>query len=149
VNGLRWLHEGPQEPSSWALVDGLVVLDPRLEDVRRLAASPVLDRLNSLDLGPDSWTGHSEVGDEGARALASSPYLGRLRSLELGDTAIGPAGIGALAGSPAMRHLTSLKLIGFDCTTGNWIGDEGVRDSRVESRDPPQPPLASEQWDHR
>jgi uncharacterized protein (TIGR02996 family) len=127
VKGLRWLDEGPQEAESWALVDGLEVLDLRLNDVTRLAASPILDRLNLLHLGPDSWTGNAEIGDEGARALASSPYLRRIRSLELSDTAIESAGIAALVAAPELRHLTSLSLMGFDCTTGNCIGDVGAR----------------------
>jgi uncharacterized protein (TIGR02996 family) len=130
VKGLEWLKLGavPRDTATWAWVDGLVVLDlMRAEDVKRLAASPVLKGMTSLDFGPDSWTGNSEFGDAGARALASSPHLARLRSLELGDTNLGPEGFRALVHAPSLRHLTSLKLTGFDCTTSNHIGDEGAR----------------------
>jgi len=130
VKGLRWLEleEVPRDIATWAWVDGLVILDLSCaEDVERLAASPVLRGMTSLDFGPDSWTGNSEFGDTGARALASSPHLTRLRSLELGDTDLGPEGFRALVQAPPLRHLTSLKLTGFDCTTSNHIGDEGAR----------------------
>lgn len=127
VTGTLWLDALPAESPAWDLVDGLQVLDPSVEDVIRLAASPVLGWLNALALGPDSWTGNAEIGDDGARALAASPHLGRLRSLELSDTAIGPTGVRALAATPGLGRLTSLQLLGFDCTTGNHIGDEGAR----------------------
>jgi uncharacterized protein (TIGR02996 family) len=130
VKGLQWLEMGtvPRDTATWAWVDGLVILDLSCaEDVERLAASPVLRGITSLDFGPDSWTGNSEFGDAGARALASSPHLARLRSLELGDTNLGPEGFRALVQALPLRHLTSLKLTGFDCTTSNHIGDDGAR----------------------
>jgi uncharacterized protein (TIGR02996 family) len=130
VKGLQWLEleAVPRGTATWAWVDGLVILDLGCAgDVERLAASPVLRGMTSLEFGPDSWGGNSEFGDAGARALASSPHLTRLRSLELGDTDIGPEGFRALVQAPPLRHLTSLKLTGFDCTTSNHIGDAGAR----------------------
>ena len=123
VEGLQWLEEVPDDPAAWAWVDGLVVLSCPAEEVQRLAASPVLGRLNALDLGAYGWG----IGDAGARALASSPYLTRLTTLVLTDTGIGPAGARALAESPYLSQLTSLELLGFDYTTSNHIGDEGMR----------------------
>ncbi|MFO0952657.1 MAG: TIGR02996 domain-containing protein [Isosphaeraceae bacterium] len=129
VTGLGWLalEAVPPDSAAWAWVDGLVVLDlSRAEEVARLAASPVLRGMTSLEFGPDSWDGNSEFGDAGAQALAASPHLTRLRSLELGDTDVGPEGFRALVQAPLLGRLTSLKLTGFDCTTSNHIGDEGA-----------------------
>jgi uncharacterized protein (TIGR02996 family) len=129
VAGLPWLEQVGQDPAAWAWVDGLVLLGLGAQEVECLAASPVLEQLNSLDFGPDGWAGppHPVFSPEGARALAASPYLTRISSLKFTDCEIGPDGARALAESPHFRRLRSLDFSQFDCTPGNEIGDEGVR----------------------
>jgi uncharacterized protein (TIGR02996 family) len=129
VVGVEWLEHVPQDAATWAWVDGLVLLELGVAGMEKLAASGVLEWLNSLDLGPAGWTGppHPAFGPEGARVLAASPYLRRICSLKFMDCEIGPEGARALAESPNLGRLTSLDFSQFDYTPGNDIGDEGVR----------------------
>jgi uncharacterized protein (TIGR02996 family) len=124
-----WVDGASVDAPIWEWVDGLVLVDPRVEEIQRLAASPLLAKMNHLGVGPAGWagwTGDEALGTVGARALASSPHLTRLVSLNLSDCVIGPDGAKALADSPGMRNLTSLDLSGWDCTPANLIRDEGA-----------------------
>ena len=146
VKGLQWLEleEVPQDTATWAWVDGLFILDLSCaDDVERLAASPVLRGMTSLDFGPDSWGGNSEFGDAGARALASSPHLTQLRSLELGDTNLGPEGFRALvevAAPEASDLFEADRLRLHDEQSHRRPGSSGAGES--DPHDEPSLPLA-------
>jgi uncharacterized protein (TIGR02996 family) len=125
LRGVRWLEQVAHDPGAWLLVDGLVLLDLDVRDSEELAASPILERVNSLDLSADSP--NKPFGPECVRVLAASPYLTRLTSLTFGDCRVGPDGARALAESPHLRRLQSLNVSQMDWTAGNDIGDEGVQ----------------------
>jgi len=81
------------------------------EDLKKLAASPAVARLQSLALG-------GTYGDKGAVALAESAHLKTLEWLNLGASKAGKgfaAAVGGLAG------LVSL------CLTGASLGDDGAK----------------------
>jgi hypothetical protein len=73
------------------------------DEMTRLASSPLLTQLESLDLC------HNPIGDAGARALASIPFT-RLHSLRLQSCDIGPDGIAALMDAPWASDLLRLEL---------------------------------------
>jgi hypothetical protein len=125
LQGVQWLDQVAQDPGAWLLVDGLVLLDLDVRDLEKLAASPILERLNSLDFSPDSP--NKPFGPECVRVLAASPYLTRLTSLTFGDCSVGEDGARALAESPHLARLRYLDCSQMDWTPGNNIGDEGVR----------------------
>lgn len=77
---------------------------------RRLAASPAIRRLETLDLHGNA------IGDDGAFALAESPPISAVRRLIVTDNEIRDPGALALAGSP---HLASLVELGV---SDNRIG---------------------------
>ena len=97
LRGVRWLDDIPSQHHAWAWIDALDLAGLTTQNVVNLAASAVLEHVNSLTLGP------AAVGDDGWRALAQCKSLRRLISLVLFDGAIGPAGALALAASPAGR----------------------------------------------
>jgi uncharacterized protein (TIGR02996 family) len=74
--------------------------------VSKLAASPLLAQLSSLDLSDNP------IGDDGVRALVASPYLGRLRWLGLVNCDIGADGVEAFAAA-ASRVLPNLRYLRF------------------------------------
>ena len=114
----------------------LHLLEARLgaAGARRLAASPGLRRLETLDLhgggigddGAIALAGsaqlaqvrrlllpHNRIGDAGALALARAPHLAGLAELALADNRIGEAARGILVarfGAPALPHLDHQRL---------------------------------------
>jgi uncharacterized protein (TIGR02996 family) len=85
--------------------------------VTRLAASPYLARLTTLDLSGNGYA----INDEGAQELAASPYLVNLTALDLSGNRISDVGAEALAASPYLARLTTLDL------GNNPISDRGER----------------------
>jgi uncharacterized protein (TIGR02996 family) len=81
---------------------------------KALAASPAIERVESLDLEGNV------LSDQGLAALAASPYLKRLRVLSLRENRIGDDGVLMLSRSSLMATLRVLDL------TGNLI----TRDSQ-------------------
>jgi uncharacterized protein (TIGR02996 family) len=116
-----------------------------VEGVPALVASPLLARLDTLDLSVFSNI-RPFFGREAAAALAASPHLGRLRKLNLTQCSggpeearaiakarfgslveldlfhnrIGPTGMAALAKSPHLAKLRWLSLL------GSQIGSKGL-----------------------
>jgi uncharacterized protein (TIGR02996 family) len=116
-----------------------------VEGLPALVASPLLARLDTLDLSLSFGAGVS-FGGRAAAALAASPHLGRLRKLNLTQCGvgpeearaiakarfgsledlrltsdrIGPEGMAALAGSPHLASLRSLSVL------GGHIGSKGL-----------------------
>ncbi|MBS0265877.1 MAG: TIGR02996 domain-containing protein [Planctomycetes bacterium] len=129
--GYQWPGEvSPDRASLWAWVHALMLAEFGIRELERLAASPVLEQINDLSLGPAHWSGwdsEEPIGPEGARILASSRYLTRLTYLDLSDCVIGPAGAKALAASSQLRRLTHLHLGGFDASPSNFIRDAGAQ----------------------
>lgn len=82
--------------------------------LQTLAASGVLDRLETLEVTPPS------TGSDALQVLLHSPRLARLRHLVLADTRMGDRLVRLLTGSPLLPGLTSLSL-----GHGN-IGPEGA-----------------------
>jgi uncharacterized protein (TIGR02996 family) len=102
-------------PEAFAWVEGVTFRDLTAETVSRLAASPWLVWLSTLDMG------YNVLGDAGVAALASSPNLTNLRTLWLRRNNIGDRGAAALAASTALTNLETLSLI------DNEVGDDGGR----------------------
>jgi uncharacterized protein (TIGR02996 family) len=125
LRGVQWLEQVAQDPEAWLWVGGLVLLDLDVRDMKELAASPLLEGLNSLDFGPDSP--NKPFGAECVRRLAASLYLRRLTSLTFGDCGVGAGGARALAESSHLARLQYLDFSQMDWTPGNDIGDEGVQ----------------------
>jgi uncharacterized protein (TIGR02996 family) len=75
------------------------------DDLEQLAGSPVLRRLNRLDV----WL-HRETGDHGLTALFGSLHLARLTHLRVVGGRITAAAIEALAGNGACHRLRVLHL---------------------------------------
>src|SRR5204863_415862 len=78
----------------------------KLKAVRRLAESPGVKGLFSLDLRGN------QVGAQGAAALANSSAFPNLRALGLDWVNAGPAGVTALAASTHFKQLRELDLDG-------------------------------------
>src|SRR5579884_1433621 len=82
-----------------------VLLDnPETAGVRKLAASPWLARVETLDLT------HSRMGDEGLRTLLASPHARGLRGLMLQWCGLTAAGLRVLARAEGMAALENLEL---------------------------------------
>lgn len=71
---------------------------------RRIAGSPAIRRLETLDLHGNA------IGDDGAFALAESAPISTVRRLIVSDNEIRDAGALALAGSPNLAGLAELAL---------------------------------------
>ena len=78
---------------------------------RRIATSPAIRRLQTLDLHGNA------IGDDGAFALAEAPPISAVRRLIVSDNQIRDAGALALASSP---HLAGLDELGL---SDNRIGE--------------------------
>jgi uncharacterized protein (TIGR02996 family) len=103
------------QSEAFGWVEGVSFRRLDAESVARLAASPWLGWLNTLDLG------FNHIGDAGISILASSTNLTNLRSLWLRRNSIGDAGAAALACSAGLSKLDVLSLI------DNQIGHAGAR----------------------
>lgn len=75
------------------------------ESIQYLAGSPLLSRLEDLDLG-----NHDRMGETSAQILAASPHLSTLRKLELANCRLGPVGAEAVAASERFPNLQRLGL---------------------------------------
>jgi uncharacterized protein (TIGR02996 family) len=84
-------------------------------DAAKLAASPHLAKLTTLDLRKNT------LGGEGVQILANSPYLGSLTHLDLSSNNLRDAGARSIAESPYLTRLTVLDL------AGNDIGGPGLK----------------------
>lgn len=119
-----------------------VRLDDAMRVVSALAASPLLNHIEELDLENSDLgnggvaallaspclknvrvleLGENRLDDAGAVTIARASVLPRLESLALPDNDIGPEGAAALAASPFLAGLRELDL------TGNEINEAGVR----------------------
>jgi len=83
-----------------------VTLSAARAQITRLAASPHLVRLISLDLSDN------KLGDEAVKALASSPHLRNLRLLRLAKNELGREAAEALVAAPALVGLAHLDFRG-------------------------------------
>jgi uncharacterized protein (TIGR02996 family) len=111
-------HHGVDPRAAGEICDWVEAL--KLEDVRpqhlpRLARSPFLPCIHTLDLSDNRLPG------EGFDVLVSSPTISGLKTLFLDGNRLGSAGVQALAASPNLAGLTTLDL------TANRMGDEGAR----------------------
>jgi uncharacterized protein (TIGR02996 family) len=79
-----------------------VTLSAARPQIQRLAASPHLARLISLDLSDN------RLGDEAIKALASSPHLRKLRLLRVAKNDLGRDAAEALVESAMLEHLLAL-----------------------------------------
>jgi uncharacterized protein (TIGR02996 family) len=95
-------------------VEALKLEDLRPRHLPRLARSPFLPHIHTLDLADNRLTA------EGFPAFASTPNLSGLKTLFLDGNRIGAAGVQALAASPHLAGLTALDL------TANRMGNEGA-----------------------
>jgi uncharacterized protein (TIGR02996 family) len=77
----------------------------RWHDATRLAESPHLTRIRTLDLNDGN-----HVANQGVEALMRSPQLAGLTKLKLGRNFLGSAGVRAVAESPYVRRLQRLDL---------------------------------------
>jgi uncharacterized protein (TIGR02996 family) len=125
VGGSSFQRFAPADPIVWAAtlaesphlaqLASLCLDETHLgEGVRKLAASPFLVGLVSLDLAGNG------INDEGAAVLAAA-NLPRLRRLGLADNVLRAAGAEHLIHAPWMRHLRSLDL------GRNILGPAGAR----------------------
>jgi len=107
---------------------------------RRLAANPLLGRLQELHVGGNGLAGGAadlvssphvaalkslalpdcRLGRGGLAALASSPHLAALRSLDVGQSSIGPEALRTLMASEALVGLEAL------CLGNNPVGSQGA-----------------------
>lgn len=94
------------------------------KDVVRLAASPYLARLRTLDLHGNP------IGVEGARALAACESFAAIRELFLYDCALGDAGVCVLLRLPHPERLRELFLAINQLTD---VGGEVVADAGLTS----------------
>ncbi|HWE60797.1 MAG TPA: hypothetical protein VHB98_03725, partial [Chloroflexota bacterium] len=78
--------------------------DWNIAHVRRLAASPVLGGIVSLNLSANS------IDAQALAVLAASTYLTALTALDLGHTSIGDEGLQMIAAAPAFASLTALTV---------------------------------------
>jgi uncharacterized protein (TIGR02996 family) len=76
--------------------------------IDRLAASPLLERLDTLDFT------HCGLDDADVARLAASPHLGRLLFLDLSWIRLAGAAYGALAASPTTRKMLVVVRSGHD-----------------------------------
>jgi uncharacterized protein (TIGR02996 family) len=106
---------GLVQSEAFGWVEGVSFRQLDATSVARLAESPWLGWLNTLDLG------FNHIGDAGVETLASSPNLTNLRSLWLRRNSVGDAGATALAQSKGLSNLDVLSLI------DNQIGHAGAR----------------------
>ncbi|QEL15255.1 leucine-rich repeat domain-containing protein [Limnoglobus roseus] len=83
-------------------------------DIERLAASPILRTVRTLNLEGNP------IGNTGVRALARSPHLQRLQELKIQRCAIGREGIRELSQAPFARHLSSYDVLSNDFET-EWL----------------------------
>jgi hypothetical protein len=84
-------------------------------NVEGLLGSPLLERLELLDLGA------TRLQASGAALVTSCPRLTRLRFLDLATCSLGDEGARALAGSPHLGNLLGLDLM------QNRLTDNGVQ----------------------
>lgn len=103
------------QTEAFGWVEGVTFRRLNTESIARLADSPWLGWLNTLDLG------YNALGDEATRVLATSSNLTHLRTLWLRRNGIGNAGAAALAVSPGLANLDTLSLVDND------ISDPGAR----------------------
>jgi hypothetical protein len=83
-----------------------VTLSAARPQVARLAASPHLARVTSLDLS------ENKLGDDGVRALVESPHLRNLRYLRLARNELGREAAEAVVAAPALAGLAHLDFRG-------------------------------------
>jgi uncharacterized protein (TIGR02996 family) len=117
-------------------------------DLRRVARSPVLARLQTLGVHTGSYIdedilavllasphlaslrtldlSRNELTDVTAGNLAVQAHLSGLTELDLGDSRLTDAGAIALAGSAFLKNLRTLDLEGFDPEADSAIGPAGV-----------------------
>jgi uncharacterized protein (TIGR02996 family) len=95
-------------------VEELRLHDARPQHLARLAHSPLLGWLSTLDLTDN------RIADAGLARLLASPFLGTLAVLRLAGNRIGGRGAADLAGCAALARLEVLDL------AGNRIGDAGA-----------------------
>lgn len=94
---------------------GMETPHERAEDLRKIAALPLVLGLASIDL-----TG-AGVGSDGVANLVAGPSLENLRELNLAGNRIGPRGLKAILSSPWMAGIRKLDL------ADNDINHQGVR----------------------
>jgi uncharacterized protein (TIGR02996 family) len=83
-----------------------VTLSAARPQIARLAASPHLVRVKSLDLS------ENKLGDDGVRALVESPHLKNLRYLRLAKNDLGRDAAEAVVAAPALAGLAHLDFRG-------------------------------------
>ena len=109
---LRLSQSSPFE--AWKWVTSLAIRDLKAASTEEFAASPLLTRLQCINLHS------SKIGATGMAAFSSSPNLTSLASLELAHNQIGLEGVASLVRARSLARLKKLNLY------GNQIGDAGV-----------------------
>jgi uncharacterized protein (TIGR02996 family) len=137
---VAWRNRAWPQTEAWAWVEWGKLLNGAPAEIARLAESPALGSLATLELrasGPDlaeavalansphlanlSRLEVSHLGAEGAVALARSPHPGRLTALGLLGNGLRNEHVLELLEAPCLGRLTDLGL------TGNRFDEEAVR----------------------